>query len=103
MTHFKKPMLLSWEAASPAWQLPIIWSKKASQKKLPLTITLLEREKQLGGKIKTQRQDGFIIEQGPDSFRGATGRDSTISGAGLGQSVGAHRPFGQPHLYCASG
>lgn len=30
--------------------------------------TLLEREARLGGKIRTERRDGFLIEAGPDSF-----------------------------------
>ncbi|MGG4144106.1 protoporphyrinogen oxidase [Paenibacillus algorifonticola] len=31
-------------------------------------ITLIEKSSSLGGKIKTLRRDGFLIEQGPDSF-----------------------------------
>ncbi|MGH2534933.1 MAG: protoporphyrinogen oxidase [Thermomicrobiales bacterium] len=31
-------------------------------------VTLIEREPVLGGKIKTERIDGFVIEGGPDSF-----------------------------------
>jgi oxygen-dependent protoporphyrinogen oxidase len=33
-----------------------------------LPITLVERDPQLGGKIVTAEQDGFVIEGGPDSF-----------------------------------
>jgi oxygen-dependent protoporphyrinogen oxidase len=33
-----------------------------------LQITLVERDPQLGGKIVTAEQDGFVIEGGPDSF-----------------------------------
>lgn len=35
---------------------------------LPLHWTLVERAPQLGGKIKTDRIEGFVIEGGPDSF-----------------------------------
>jgi len=35
---------------------------------IPINITLFESEKQLGGKMRTFKQDGFIIERGPDSF-----------------------------------
>lgn len=31
-------------------------------------ITLIEKEKVLGGKIETLRKEGFVIEKGPDSF-----------------------------------
>lgn len=31
-------------------------------------ITLLESNSQLGGRIKTQKQNGFVLEGGPDSF-----------------------------------
>jgi len=33
-----------------------------------LEITLVEREYRLGGKIRTDRTDGFVIEGGPDTF-----------------------------------
>ena len=33
-----------------------------------LEVTLLEAEQRLGGKILTERDDGFVIEAGPDSF-----------------------------------
>jgi oxygen-dependent protoporphyrinogen oxidase len=35
---------------------------------LDLEITLFEREQRLGGKILTERLDGFVIEGGPDTF-----------------------------------
>jgi len=34
----------------------------------PVEITLVEKSDHLGGKIRTLHRDGFIIEQGPDSF-----------------------------------
>ncbi len=35
---------------------------------MPLEIVLFEREPRLGGKILTERMDGFVIEGGPDTF-----------------------------------
>ena len=33
-----------------------------------LEITLIERDQRLGGKIRTDAVDGFVLEAGPDSF-----------------------------------
>ena len=46
-------------------------------------ITLLERDDRLGGKIITERVEGFVIEGGPDSFLAAKPR-----GVGLCQELG---------------
>ena len=46
-------------------------------------ITLIEREPYLGGKIRTERIDGFTIEAGPDSFLSAKPR-----GVGLCDELG---------------
>lgn len=43
-------------------------SQQAKEHNLPLSISVVEKEERLGGKIQTIRQDGFVIEQGPDSF-----------------------------------
>lgn len=43
-------------------------SQQIRKKNLPLTFTLIEASKRLGGKVQTVRQDGFVIERGPDSF-----------------------------------
>ncbi len=40
----------------------------ARQAENPLRITLVEEDGRLGGKILTDRHDGFVIEAGPDSF-----------------------------------
>jgi oxygen-dependent protoporphyrinogen oxidase len=48
-----------------------------------LRVTLLEAEDRLGGKIVTERVDGFVIEGGPDSFLAAKPR-----GLGLSAEVG---------------
>jgi oxygen-dependent protoporphyrinogen oxidase len=42
--------------------------RAARARNLPLDITVLEREAQLGGKVQTVRHAGFTIEGGPDSF-----------------------------------
>lgn len=39
-----------------------------SDKNLPLELILLEGSDRLGGVIATKRKDGFLIEEGPDSF-----------------------------------
>jgi oxygen-dependent protoporphyrinogen oxidase len=46
-------------------------------------VTLLEAEARLGGKIVTERVDGFVIEGGPDSFLAAKPR-----GVGLCEELG---------------
>lgn len=35
---------------------------------IDVKVTLIEGEERLGGKIRTLRRDGFVIERGPDSF-----------------------------------
>src|SRR5690242_2432756 len=35
---------------------------------LPLEITLVEADDRLGGKLGTERTDGFLVDIGPDSF-----------------------------------
>lgn len=42
--------------------------QKARGQGLPLALTLTEASPSWGGKIVTERQDGFLIEGGPDSF-----------------------------------
>ncbi|CAG7641579.1 Protoporphyrinogen oxidase [Paenibacillus solanacearum] len=43
-------------------------SKRMEELQVPMDITLVEKNDRFGGKIQTLRRDGFIIEQGPDSF-----------------------------------
>ena len=40
----------------------------AKERDLPFNIKLIDGERRLGGKIRTERDDGFILEGGPDSF-----------------------------------
>lgn len=42
--------------------------KEINEKDLPYEVKLVEAGSRLGGKIKTTRRNGFVIEQGPDSF-----------------------------------
>jgi len=42
--------------------------RDAAEARIPLTVTLVEKAPVLGGKIATERRDGFIIEGGPESF-----------------------------------
>ena len=47
--------------------LSAAWSASRSGAK-DLEITLVEREDRLGGKIRTDSSQGYVLEQGPDSF-----------------------------------
>ena len=49
---------------STAWYL----EKLAREDGTNLSIVLVERENGLGGKISTLREDGFVVEAGPDGF-----------------------------------
>lgn len=42
--------------------------KQLKESQLPYSVTLVEKSERLGGKIQTERIDGFVIEKGPDSF-----------------------------------
>ena len=43
-------------------------TKQAKEQNIPLELTLLEADSRWGGKITTDRVDGFVIEGGPDTF-----------------------------------
>lgn len=43
-------------------------NKYAKQRGKPLHITVIEAEAQWGGKIQTERFQGFVVEKGPDTF-----------------------------------
>jgi oxygen-dependent protoporphyrinogen oxidase len=45
--------------------------KQAAEAGLPIQLTVVEREPYWGGKIRTERVDGFVIEAGPDTFLAA--------------------------------
>ncbi|WP_309120356.1 protoporphyrinogen oxidase [Paenibacillus sp.] len=42
--------------------------RQAKAEGVRLKVTLIEGSERLGGKIRTMRRDGFVIERGPDSF-----------------------------------
>lgn len=42
--------------------------KNASQQAMPFSIHVYEQSQDFGGKISTERLDGFVIEGGPDTF-----------------------------------
>ena len=42
--------------------------KRAKQEGISLRVTLVERENWWGGKIRTVREEGFVVEGGPDTF-----------------------------------
>jgi oxygen-dependent protoporphyrinogen oxidase len=42
----------------------------AQRQGLPVTYTIVERDGRLGGKIVTVREDGFVVDGGPDCFIG---------------------------------
>lgn len=42
--------------------------KQAREQKLPVDVLLLDASLRTGGKIETLRQEGYIIERGPESF-----------------------------------
>ena len=44
------------------------FQEEISTKQLPIDCTVLERSDWFGGKIRTDRFDGFVVERGPDSF-----------------------------------
>ena len=41
---------------------------EARQQNRPLAVELIESENRLGGKIRTEREDGYVVEGGPDAF-----------------------------------
>ncbi len=43
-------------------------AREASRSGSKIEITLIERDERLGGKVRTDSIEGFLLEQGPDSF-----------------------------------
>ena len=54
--------------ASPDSLLRGISKNRRGEDGTNLSIVLVERENSLGGKIGTLREDGFVVEAGPDGF-----------------------------------
>lgn len=58
-----------------------------------LSVTLVEKNRQLGGKVVTEHVDGFLIERGPDSF--VAGKGTVIelaTGLGIAPRIISSRP-----------
>ena len=56
-------------------------------------VTLVEREPCLGGKLRTERSDGFVIEAGPESFLAAKPRGAALCRElGLGDQLQGVNP-----------
>jgi len=67
-------------------------------------VTLVERESRLGGKIRTERVDGFVIEHGPDSF--LVGKPAALElcrELGLGDRIVAQRAAGPVRVWARNG
>ena len=46
----------------------LLSATRKGEARRPVTVTLLEERAQLGGSIRTERQDGFVIDGGPDAW-----------------------------------
>lgn len=71
--------------------------KAAKTSQLPLAVTLIEATPRLGGKIRTIKKNGLIIEKGPDSFLAR--KESAIRlvrEVGLSDQL-VHSKSGQPY------
>lgn len=73
--------------------------QRADRNKLPLRCTILEQDNRLGGKIRTYREDGLVLEGGPDSMlaRKPAGvnliRELGIESEMVGTNPGAHKTY----------
>lgn len=67
--------------------------------KLPIRCTVLEQDHRLGGKIRTYREDGMVLEAGPDSIlaRKPAGvglmREMGVEGEIVGTNPTAHKTY----------
>lgn len=62
--------------------------EKARKSGTPLEWTLFEKSARLGGVIRTERQDGFVLEAGPDSFLSVKPDATALSRElGLGDAI----------------
>lgn len=66
------------------------------QRGIPVHMTLVDKSSRLGGRIQTLHRDGFIIEQGPDSFLARKPPIlSLIRELGLEDQLAATNPHGK--------
>ncbi len=69
----------------------------------PVEVVLVESDTTLGGKLRTERVDGFVIEAGPDSFLSRKERGvGLVQELGLGDQLIARRPEHQ-HTFIRRG
>ncbi|WP_426446193.1 protoporphyrinogen oxidase [Paenibacillus sp. S-38] len=76
-------------------------NKRAARENRMLQLTLIERDARLGGAIRTLRRDGFVIEQGPDSFLSRK-PETLLLAKELGledQLVGLNPAAGRSYMY----
>ncbi|SDY46580.1 oxygen-dependent protoporphyrinogen oxidase [Evansella caseinilytica] len=72
--------------------------KEIGEKGLDMEFTLYEASARLGGKIKTDYTDGFVIELGPDSFLARKQSASILAKeVGLGSTL-VHNSSGQSYI-----
>ncbi|WLD94095.1 protoporphyrinogen oxidase [Alkalihalobacillus sp. AL-G] len=72
--------------------------KEINEKKMEASVTLVESGNRLGGKIQTIKQDGFVIERGPDSFLARKkSMSNLIEEAGLADEL-VHNQTGQAYI-----
>jgi protoporphyrinogen/coproporphyrinogen III oxidase len=73
--------------------------QEIESKDLPIRFQLIEKAERLGGKIKTWRQDGYVIELGPDSFLERKGSAAQLAkDLGLQEELVRNRT-GQSYIY----
>jgi protoporphyrinogen/coproporphyrinogen III oxidase len=73
--------------------------QRADKDKLPIRCTVVEQDNRLGGKIRTFREDGLVLEAGPDSIlaRKPAGvgliRDLGVESETVGTNPTAHKTY----------
>ncbi|MFT4039360.1 MAG: FAD-dependent oxidoreductase, partial [Thermomicrobiales bacterium] len=68
-------------------------ARRLAQGEAPPRVTVIEAERVLGGKVRTEHADGFVIEGGPDSFLAAKPRGVGLATElGLGEALIAPTP-----------
>jgi oxygen-dependent protoporphyrinogen oxidase len=68
-------------------------ARNAARKRPDIRITVIESSNRVGGKIQTVREDGFVIEGGPESWLAAKSWLTDLCGEiGLGDAIQGTRP-----------
>lgn len=80
-------------------------NKAIREEGLPVSFSLIEASDRLGGKIRTEHTNGFVIEQGPDSFlERKQSAAELVKDVGLGEDLVRNRTgqayvLNDDHLY----